>query len=260
VPTIVPKTIKPTAAKTRDTKNSLGLIPKPKLPVVFDEDVVAAELTNEEKLQQENEALENKQQKENTLNKSIDELKEHISQITFTVERFKHNKIHFKFYTGFDSYDIFCAVLDFLKPEVYSLNYWGSKISTVVDSTKKRGRARTLNVDEEFFLVLIRLRCAFPVEDLGVRFNISSSSISRILITWYDFLHIQFRALPNWSSKKIVVETMPNCFKELYPNTRVIIDCTEIFTEMPTSYRSQSATFSNYKHHNTAKALIGIAT
>ena len=28
---------------------------------------------------------------------------------------------------------------------------------------------------------------------------------------------------------------------------------------MPTSYRSQSATFSNYKHHNTAKGLIGIA-
>ena len=29
---------------------------------------------------------------------------------------------------------------------------------------------------------------------------------------------------------------------------------------MPTSYRSQSATFSKYyKHHNTAKGLIGIA-
>ena len=45
----------------------------------------------------------------------------------------------------------------------------------------------------------------------------------------------------------------------MYPTTRVIIDCTEIFTEMPTSYRSQSATFSSYKHHNTAKGLVGIA-
>ena len=52
---------------------------------------------------------------------------------------------------------------------------------------------------------------------------------------------------------------MPKCFKDMYPTTRVIIDCTEIFTEMPTSYRSQSATFSNYKHHNTAKGLVGIA-
>ena len=49
---------------------------------------------------------------------------------------------------------------------------------------------------------------------------------------------------------------MPKCFKDMYPTTRVIIDSTEIFTEMPTSYRSQSATFSNYKHHNTAKGYL----
>ena len=28
---------------------------------------------------------------------------------------------------------------------------------------------------------------------------------------------------------------------------------------MPTSFRSQSAKFSSYKHHNTAKSLVGIA-
>jgi len=39
----------------------------------------------------------------------------------------------------------------------------------------------------------------------------------------------------------------------------VILDCTEFFIEMPASYRSQSATFSSYKHHNTAKGLNGIA-
>ena len=52
---------------------------------------------------------------------------------------------------------------------------------------------------------------------------------------------------------------MPQCFKKMYPHTRIILDCTEMFIQMPTSFRSQSATFSNYKHHNTAKGLIGIA-
>ena len=28
---------------------------------------------------------------------------------------------------------------------------------------------------------------------------------------------------------------------------------------MPTSYRSQSSTFLSYKHHNTAKGLVGIS-
>ena len=52
---------------------------------------------------------------------------------------------------------------------------------------------------------------------------------------------------------------MPQSFKDTYPQTRVIIDCTELFIEMPSSLRSQSKTYSNYKHHNTAKGLVGIS-
>ena len=52
---------------------------------------------------------------------------------------------------------------------------------------------------------------------------------------------------------------MPQAFKDAYPKTRVIIDCTEIYIEMTTSFCSQSATYSSYKIHNTAKWLIGIS-
>ena len=52
---------------------------------------------------------------------------------------------------------------------------------------------------------------------------------------------------------------MPTCFKQTLQKTRVIIDCTEFLIEMPSSCRSQSVTFSNYKHHNTAKSLLGIS-
>ena len=44
-----------------------------------------------------------------------------------------------------------------------------------------------------------------------------------------------------------------------YPNTRVIIDCTELYIQRPTSLQSQAVTFSHYKHHNTFKALVGIS-
>ena len=46
----------------------------------------------------------------------------------------------------------------------------------------------------------------------------------------------------------------------MYPTSRVIIDCTEIYIEKPSSVRSQAATYSNYKHYNTAKGLLGIAS
>ena len=50
---------------------------------------------------------------------------------------------------------------------------------------------------------------------------------------------------------------MLSAFKQIM--TRVIIDCTEIFVEMASSFRSQSATYSSYKSHNTNKGLIGIS-
>ena len=94
---------------------------------------------------------------------------------------------------------------------------------------------------------------------MAILFGMSTSNVNRILITWFDFLHTQVRALPISASRKTVDDTMPKCFRGLYPKTRDIIDCTEIYIEIPFSFRSQSATFSNYKHYNTVKGLVGIA-
>jgi hypothetical protein len=52
---------------------------------------------------------------------------------------------------------------------------------------------------------------------------------------------------------------MPECFKSTYPNTRVIIDCTEIKTQQPSSLVLNSQLYSKYKGTNTFKCLLGIA-
>ena len=46
--------------------------------------------------------------------------------------------------------------------------------------------------------------------------------------------------------------TLPLAFKESY----TIVDASEIFIETSTDLRLQSSTWSDYKHHNTAKVLI----
>ncbi|KAL5484203.1 hypothetical protein EMCRGX_G020662 [Ephydatia muelleri] len=53
-----------------------------------------------------------------------------------------------------------------------------------------------------------------------------------------------------------VAGTLPCVFKEKFPNTFAIIDGSEIFIETPTDLQMQSSTWSQYKHHNTAKFLI----
>lgn len=52
---------------------------------------------------------------------------------------------------------------------------------------------------------------------------------------------------------------MPGCFKTIYPKTRVILDCTEIKVQRPSSKVLNSEFYSAYKSHTTLKCLIGIA-
>ena len=52
---------------------------------------------------------------------------------------------------------------------------------------------------------------------------------------------------------------MPHDFKSKYPNTRVIIDCTELKFQMPRSLLLNSELFSSYKNHTTLKGLIGLS-
>ena len=51
---------------------------------------------------------------------------------------------------------------------------------------------------------------------------------------------------------------MLQTFHHLYPTTRVILDCTEIFVQTPTSLLLQSQLYSSYKSNTTLKGLIGI--
>lgn len=39
----------------------------------------------------------------------------------------------------------------------------------------------------------------------------------------------------------------------------VIIDCFEIFINKPSNLRARATTWSQYKHHNTVKILIGVS-
>ena len=94
--------------------------------------------------------------------------------------------------------------------------------------------------------------------DIAHRFGVSQSTVSRIVITWINFLYHKFKELNIWPSKQEVQSYMPGCFKNAYPSTRCIIDATELFITMPSNPTAQQLTFSSYKNHNTLKALVAI--
>ena len=50
---------------------------------------------------------------------------------------------------------------------------------------------------------------------------------------------------------------MPQEFAQ-YATTRNIFDCTELFIQRPSAMLAQSETWSDYKHNNTWKLLVGV--
>ena len=76
--------------------------------------------------------------------------------------------------------------------------------------------------------------------------------------TWMNFLFHELPLLFPFPSQAMVRMYMPTEFKD-YPTTCIVIDATELKSQVPSSLKSQSQTWSDYKHHNTWKALIGIS-
>lgn len=123
---------------------------------------------------------------------------------------------------------------------------------------EKPRRKRNVGLKEEFILVLLRLIDGLLERHLADMFTVSVSTVSRIYTTWIRFLALTFKSsLLCWQSKEEIKSHMPNSFSK-YPVTRVIIDCTEFFIEKPFSPSVQKATWSDYKHDNTVKLLVGI--
>ena len=71
-------------------------------------------------------------------------------------------------------------------------------------------------------------------------------------------MYHSFKAIERFPPWHIVEKHMPDTFRKEYPNTRLIIDATELQVERPSSLLTQSCTFSAYKNRNTVKVLIGI--
>ena len=187
------------------------------------------------KLSTENKSLksENKRQKTEIIQLK-EQFQNELNKKPFSVNCSKGNDKLFRFYTGLHDYKTFKTLFASFGPAVNNLIYYGTKTNTDnIQSSDyiKHGPKRSLTPEEEFFLVLVRLRLGLLEEDLAFRACISHSNLSRIIITWLDFLHAKLRSLPIWLSRSSVNKTMPSAFKQIYPMARVIIDCTEIFIE-----------------------------
>ena len=72
-------------------------------------------------------------------------------------------------------------------------------------------------------------------------------------------MYERLQHLVKWPDHEQLYPTMPMEFKKKFGKGVVIIDCFEVFMERPKGPMARAQTWSNYKHHNTVKFLIGIS-
>ena len=167
------------------------------------------------------------------------------------------------FYTGIRSRALFDDLCTLITPYV-SRRWQGAKKVTshkrrlFHKSPRKFGPKRKLSSPEEFLLCLMKLKLGLTHRDLATRFSISTSLACKIFHSWLDGMSKSIGKTVVWLSKEHVKITMPERFRRL-PELRAIIDCSEVFIETPKDPVLQNITWSNYKHHNTAKFLIAVA-
>lgn len=109
----------------------------------------------------------------------------------------------------------------------------------------------------EFLLAIVKLRRNMTNKELALKFDISEALVSRIFITWINFLYCQFKELNIWIPFKVAETNLK--FKGRKCTSTVIIDCTEVKIDQPKNPVSQQLTYSTYKSSNTLKVLIGIS-
>ena len=122
--------------------------------------------------------------------------------------------------------------------------------------SQKKGRTRSLRLMDEFFIVMWRLIQGFHEEHLAHLFNVSTPTESRIVITWINFMYFKIGNNNIWPSREAIDKIMPEAFKKKYGCTRVVIDCTEVKFQMPSSLQLNGELFSSYKHHTTLKLRV----
>ena len=128
----------------------------------------------------------------------------------FSLRRFEGSDDDIRFWTGFYSYDSLIVFYDHVcKHQVNSLKYWMTSNSSEEHEAKHGPKSRIDPIDQ-MFLTLIKLKLGSANRDIAERFNISDSYVTRIFITWINFMYHTFEGTNIWMTKGKVRKYMPS--------------------------------------------------
>lgn len=119
--------------------------------------------------------------------------------------------------------------------------YW-TKIQRDAEADTTPSPQRSLALVDEFLMYCMRVAVGLKENALAHLFSVSVSTMSRVIITWTNYLYLVLGSIPIWATREQVNAYMPRKYKEYCPNLSVILDCTEMKCENPSSLTLQDTT------------------
>jgi len=186
-----------------------------------------------------------------------------LFNLRFDIERFQEKASDVAFYTRFPNSKTLMLCYDLVKDSARNISYGGYERNFGCPALLQPTRPRALTTPQEFILVLMQLRLGLFEKDLAQRFRIAESTISIIIFSNIDSVSTTWitggtGCCSTKGCTAVLQEHVPTLFKELYPNTVLIIDCTEVQMERPSALDNQSSCYSSYKSRRTMKVLVRI--
>ncbi len=163
------------------------------------------------------------------------------SHVSFSQASFENNDRKVRFFTGLPSYDII----------VGHFSHVSKYLST--------GPRSVLSDFDQPIMVLLKLRLNLMDQHIAYRFGVHQTTVSRNFRKVMNVLYSRPKPLIRWPEREQLTLTMPIDFQSKFGRCAIIIDCLEVFCQRPSNLKARAQTWSNYKHHNTVKCLIGIA-
>jgi len=200
---------------------------------------IKTELT---KLREENQKLKIENE---TLRSEINNVKLKLENSKFDIEKYQNRDEDIAFYTGFPDYQAMQLCYKVIEKSARNISYEHEKVYVDSESPRQLGRPRVLTKFQEFTMTMMRLRLGLFERDLAHRFNVSMQTVSRTTRAWIRFLRLEFEPLITIPPREVIQLYMPEVFKNLLPKLTIIVDCTEIEMEKPSSLDSQSACYSS---------------
>ncbi|KAK0148361.1 Suppressor of cytokine signaling 7 [Merluccius polli] len=199
----------------------------------------------------------------NKLREEVEMLRQQVQtlhlQNSFGLQRFESSPEDIRFYTRFPSYEHLIAFWNLVSAASLKMVRVTSTRAKDTSAETSVPRPTKLLPIDELFLFLSYLSTGCTQRELGHRFNIHRTTVSRIIVTWANFLYSLLGSVCIWMSPAAVKACLPVDFHGSYGDTQVVLDCTELRCQTPSSLLLQSEVFSAYKSHCTFKAMVGMA-